>query len=142
MAACLWQMNPNRTAAEVKEAMEMSGHIYNSPTELLGYGIPDMRVAASLLMSQSVSENRTTSNWLVYPNPVNDYIILQKKGDINTGEINIELYNVDGRIIKKWIEPASSRIVLRDLPATSVAMFFLRINSGDNFETIKLSKNR
>ena len=45
MATCLWQANPGSTAAQIKQALEQSSHLYNTPDSLLGFGIPDMKLA-------------------------------------------------------------------------------------------------
>ncbi|MEN8116153.1 MAG: S8 family serine peptidase [Bacteroidota bacterium] len=142
MAACLWQMNPARTALEVKEAIELSGHIYNTPSSLLGYGIPDMRWAAILLSNQSVPDTGISTKWLVYPNPVNDFLILQNNELQNQNKIYIELFSAEGQLIKNWIKHGSSRIILKDLPDTAPGLFLLRISTENYFETVKLSKNR
>lgn len=66
MAACLMQASPDRSPFEVREAIKKSAHLYDVPTDSLGYGIPDMMKALALLRSDGSSE---TLDWLVYPNP-------------------------------------------------------------------------
>lgn len=140
MAACLWQMNPERTAVEVKEAMESSAHRCNSPDSLVGYGVPDMRAASLLLQNEQTLKIENIQNWQVYPNPVSDQIVLQYKGSFIQTEINIELYTIAGQLIRLWTKPVAETIVLRDIPRFENGIFLLRINDGHYSETFKLSK--
>lgn len=140
MAASLWQKYPQKTALEIKSAIEMSGHIYNSPNSLLGYGVPDMEIASEILDPVFVSKLEINKNWKVYPNPVNDYIVIQYKGNDIQNKIKIELYSLSGQLIQKWNKPLSRSIVLNDIPKAINGMFLLRISNSNYSETIKLSK--
>lgn len=140
MAACLWQKHPDATAVLVKQAIEQSAHQYHSPDSLLGYGIPNMKIASELLSKQSVPYKEIESNWRVYPNPIQNKIVVQNNGTNFRDEINIELYSLAGQLIKNWIKPASATIVLSDIPAQVNGMFILRISNDKYAETFKLSK--
>jgi hypothetical protein len=141
MAACLWQMNPGRTMAEVKEAIEISGHMHNNPDSLLGYGVPNMQRASLILMNQSVQYEKSSTNWHVYPNPVSDFLILKYSGNSFQKDVSIELYTLAGQLIQQWIKPAAPQIVLSDLPEFANGMFLLKVNDGEKSETFKLNKS-
>ena len=49
MTACLWQANPDKTNMEVMNAIMQSAHLYNTPDDQLGYGIPNYTLANALL---------------------------------------------------------------------------------------------
>ena len=139
MAACLWQRYPNNTAVEIKAALQKSGDQYFSPDSLLGYGIPNMRIASLILDPLSVITVDSNSNWQVYPNPVSDRITVITKEPVN-GDIVLEWITIDGALVKRWNKSYSLKIELNDIPDLSRGMYFLRISSGKLSETIKLSK--
>lgn len=142
MAACLWQENPDKTVAEIKEAIEMSGHQYENPDSLLGYGVPNMKHASDLLAPVSVSVRETQSSWMVYPNPFQNSIVLQNHIGNNQEELIIELYSINGQLVKQWHKPGSRRIVLSDIPELENGMFLLQIWAGHQSQTFKLSKSK
>ena len=139
MAACLWQMFPERTSLEIKVAIEKSASQYNSPDSLLGYGIPDMQQAATLLGYQSSKDIRSNRTWNVYPNPVTDYLVINTNIPAS-GKIVLEWISTDGILIKKWNKNYASKIVLNDIPEVGSGMYFLRVRSGNTTESIKISK--
>ncbi|WP_167619314.1 S8 family serine peptidase [Maribellus sediminis] len=139
MAACLWQRYPNKTAVEIKVALQKSGDRYFSPDSLLGYGIPNMRTASVILDPLSVTIVDSNSNWQVYPNPFSDRINVITKAPVN-GDIVLEWLTMDGALVKRWNKSYSPKIELNDIPDLSRGMYFLRISSGKLSETIKLSK--
>ncbi|WP_346856992.1 S8 family serine peptidase [uncultured Draconibacterium sp.] len=141
MAACLWQYFPEKTALEIKDALEQSGSMVFTPDSLVGYGIPNMRTASMLLNPFSVPVYEKQNNWQVYPNPVNNYVVLQNKGTFSGKEIAIGLYSITGQIIQQWTKPGAQKIVLSDLPDLSNGMFVLKVNDGEKSETFKLNKS-
>ncbi len=127
IAACLWQMFPESTAAEMKDVLEKSASQYNSPDSLVGYGIPNMEIAASLLGYSSIEEIERQPNWTVYPNPVENYLVLQNNGNIIDSEVAIELYSPTGCLIQKWIKPGKQKIIIDNMPKGTGIMQGLRI---------------
>jgi subtilisin family serine protease len=41
MVACLWQALPQKTAFEIMDLVRKSGNNYDTPNNVMGYGIPD-----------------------------------------------------------------------------------------------------
>ena len=142
MAACLWQSSPHATAAEVKWAMEWSANLYDNPDSLLGYGIPDFQRAWIYLVNLSVPDESIEKEWFVYPNPVNDFLVIQKNGVVNSDKITIEIYTLEGRLVQKWIKPNNSKIILSDFGRLSQGMFLLKISSDEKYQTVKFNKIR
>lgn len=140
-AACLWQANPETTASQVKNAIELSANLYNNPDSLLGYGIPDMKIADEILKTSQVLRLEDEGDWLVYPNPMKDYIVLQKKVNVFADKLELSFYTLDGRLINKEIKPDASKIMLTDLASIPSGMFILQIISGDAVQTVKIYKS-
>lgn len=140
-AACLWQANPEATAGQVKSAIEQSANLYNHPDSLLGYGIPDMKLADQILKTSLLERWDDGGDWLVYPNPVNDYLVLQKKTNVVADEIELAFYTLDGRLIRKNIKSDASKIMLTDLSSIAPGMLILQIISGDAVQAVKIYKS-
>ena len=140
MAACLWQENPTHTATEIKAVMEESGRQYNNPDSLLGYGVPNMQLASELLQHSSVKNQKISSEWSVFPNPVQNYVVIQNRNN-NSDEVKINLYSISGQLLKQWIKPGNANILLSDLPGVLSGMFLLKISTDHQSETFKLCKS-
>jgi len=140
MAAGLWGSMPHTTATQVKNAIEMSAHLYNNPNDVLGFGIPNMELAWLILMNLSSHVPEISKQWTAYPNPVNDVLILRNRNNQFLDNITIEVFTIDGKLVQKWIKPDANRIELRDLNSLPKGILLLKISSAHSSETIKLSK--
>jgi hypothetical protein len=140
MAASLWGVRPDATAANVKSVIESSSHFYDKPNDLMGFGIPDMYRAWLSLINMSISDHKISKQWTAFPNPVSDVIILQKNSTIFQDEISIEIFTVDGKLVQKWIRSDDYRVELRDIQYLPKGILLLKISSAQSSETIKLSK--
>ncbi len=140
MAACLWQAFPDATSKHVKQILEISAHLFENPNTLMGFGIPDMQKAYFLLMNSSVKVHSNLNKWKAYPNPISDALILKNKGSQINGEINIEIYSMDGKLLRKWKKPDALQIELNDINSLPKGILLLKISSANSSETIKLSK--
>ncbi len=133
MAACLWQAFPNSTAWEVHQAIEESAHLYNTPNDSMGYGIPDFEIARTLLSDPLGIANYTNKTALaVYPNPLegNEFSF-----SINAKQIRatqMVLSDLSGRIIliKTLTEQPLSKVSLPHDIASGVYLVSMR--DGDN----------
>lgn len=142
MAACLWQAVPNSTAIVVKQVMEFSANLFEEPDSLLGYGIPDFRMAWVYLINQTVPWQSDEKEWFVYPNPIQDVLVLQKNGVLNSSKIEIEIYTLEGRLVQKWTKSDAPKIILSEFGRLPQGMFLMKISSDKNSQTIKLNKIR
>ena len=140
MAASLWGALPHVTAAQVKDAIELSAHLYDNPNDMLGFGIPNMELAWLILMNLSSPAPEITKLWNAYPNPFGDVLILQKRNSQFLEDITIEVFTMDGKLALKWIKNDANRIELRDLNSLPKGILLLKISSANSSETIKLSK--
>lgn len=131
--ACLWQADPTMTNAEIMQIVKQSASQYNSPDNLLGYGIPNFGLALSTLSTKKEDVN----NFKIFPNPVYDN--LQIAFPKNIEEANIELYSVLGeRIFKKSITRNSRTIDLKTLLPGAYILNIQTFEQG--LKTIKLLK--
>jgi len=137
MGASLWQMFPEKTAAEIKSAIEMSASKYNAPDSLVGYGIPDMKVAAELLGYQSAEEFVVNASYKLFPNPVQDQLTIWSLST-EMKELQINLYSLQGKLLKSWHKSAIQKVQL-DLPSLTTGIYLVRITDGSNNESYKIN---
>ena len=140
MATSLWQAAPYATAVEIKQAIELSSSLYDDPDSLLGYGIPDFRMAWLYLINQTSPLQEIENQWKVYPNPVENYLILSQDYTKNYGEVEIEIYSMEGRLLKQWRERNAAKIYLTGLHSLPPGILLLKVNSDKTSETIKIFK--
>lgn len=142
IAACLWQAFPNATALDVKNAIEKSANRYDNPDERIGYGIPDMKKAFQYLTNLSSAAYKKPKQWIAYPNPVNEVLFVQNSRDVKQSEVTVEIFSIDGKLLRSWVKPDFRRLELRDLESLPVGILILKIGSADYSESFKLSKIR
>ncbi|MCB9235249.1 MAG: S8 family serine peptidase [Bacteroidia bacterium] len=66
LAACLIQGHPERNNFEIMEAIRLSGNRQNQPDSLYGYGIPNGRVADSLLTQMDLDKANGGPNLTIF----------------------------------------------------------------------------
>ncbi len=141
-AAALWQANEQATADRVKAAIEQSAHLFPASDSLLGYGIPDLKIAHRLLKAEAIGKDDIPSVWTVYPNPVTNYIVLQKKVRTDYGNVMLSFYTLDGRLVYQKEVSDASKILLTNLHRLPSGLLLLQIRADDATEVVKISKGR
>jgi subtilisin family serine protease len=138
MAACLWQANPKASAHTVRSALIRSGSQYQKPDSLLGYGIPNMLVAHSLLSRSSFATEKTFSDWLIFPNPFTESFTFFSSSATSEGT-NAEIRDISGRLILSRFFPGAGpyRINEPDLPG---GIYFLKLSAPNGSEVHKILK--
>jgi serine protease AprX len=140
-AACLWQANPGASSFEVKNAIEQSAHLYHNPDSLLGYGIPDLKIADRIMKSPLSLKVEKQSFWLVYPNPVSDYMVLQKSSNLTFNKVRLSFFSLDGKLLHEEVKHDGAKIMLQNLHTLPPGLLLLRIISGNMTETVKIRKS-
>jgi serine protease AprX len=96
MIASFWQAVPNLDNQTIIDVVRQSAHLFENPTDELGYGIPNFQQA---LDAAVLSIGETPQNKLVvYPNPVKDrlYVSFPEAADAD-----MTLYNQLGQIVSQ-----------------------------------------
>ena len=65
LGTCLWQGFPEFNNMRIIRALKEAGSTSSSPNDRIGYGIPDMKVAFTLLLSEYATSGSTVSPCLV-----------------------------------------------------------------------------
>lgn len=140
MAACLWQAVPGASARDIKAALEKSANNYLNPGAQLGYGIPDFRKAFLDLTKLKSVDFELKGNWTVFPNPVKDRVVLQNNNMIFGNVVRVEMYSLEGKLLKSWIKTNSYRIELSGFESFPNGILLLKIKSNALVEVLKISK--
>lgn len=147
LVTCLWQAFPERSNAEILEAVRKSSSQYNKPDDKKGYGIPNMRIAYNLLQSKIEEETNKRilgNEWLkAYPVPfISTFTVLVNPQQ--TSRASIVLHNTTGqRIFIKYIDAQSGiyqRIPFYNLSSLASGIYWLTYNDGKNTRIIRLVK--
>ncbi|MDD4226551.1 MAG: S8 family serine peptidase [Mariniphaga sp.] len=141
-AACLWQANPHAHAIQVKQAIEQSANQFAHPDSILGYGIPDMNRADQILKSSLNITRSNQSSWKVYPNPAHHFIILQRRGSATWGNIHLQFYSSEGRMLHQEIHPDAPEIMTYNIRLFPPGIYLLKIISASDTESVKITITR
>ena len=139
MAACFWQCARHLPAAEIKKTIEKVSHLYAKPHPQLGFGVPDFEKAWHYYFPMGIANLEKSVDWVVYPNPVLDNLILQKKST-NTGKTDVAIFSTDGKILWQKTFSRGNRLVLDEMNQLPVGILILKISAEGKTETFKLSK--
>ncbi len=95
LGACLIEAYPSRHSEEIAGFIRRSAHLYTSPNDSMGYGIPNFDTAFSLATPQYLVQK---DSYQIYPNPVEDYLILDTKAR-KDWRCTLRIYNMQGTLL-------------------------------------------
>jgi len=137
--ACLLQAFPEKSLAQIKQAIIRSSHLYPHPNNQVGAGIPNFKLAYNTLLYSSVS---VSEDILLFPNPVCDAfsILWQgRKNDIST----LNIYGLEGKSV--YTTQVSETGVLQELMlfasdiGLSSGIYFLYIKTNSDTKQIRFA---
>jgi serine protease AprX len=132
--ACLINAHPNMTAMEIITAVRESGHQFNTPDIYLGFGIADLCVALTELNQQSASLNELELSFQIYPNPTNDFLVIELNGE-NIMNQKLEILDMAGRVLHtQEIDAPQTKISVSTL---SRGVYQLRVG-GEAMNWVKM----
>lgn len=139
LAACLWQAFPELNNMEILKKIEESSHIYSSPNNKIGYGIPDFAKAANI--AELSTNNPNVLIYKTYPNPVKDFITIEFNNLINS-DINVKIINAVGSVIKniRFQDFLNTEIHIDNLDTIPNGIYYIKINSKQLNLTTTFSK--
>lgn len=129
LAALLWQKQPDLTNQELFDLIISLGNNYANPNNEYGYGIPS---AARLV----TGFDDKTIEILAYPNPFNNYLIIENIGSTN----NFNIWNLLGEKVNSDVEFYDNGSLLINTTNLPQGMYILKVNYGDSDHIIKLIK--
>lgn len=108
--------------------------------QIYNFEIKDFKLVYNSIQSR-VEKNQFNDGAFVYPNPFENEIHVFFK-DHPKNQLNLKLYDMDGKVIKSWYDLNQNFKELKiSVPNLQKGVYFLEINNGNNYkETCKLIK--
>lgn len=134
---CLWQSRPEVQNGHVMQVIRESAHLFNNPTNQMGYGIPNFEDAYNALLVLGLENQLLAEQFALYPNPVSTNVNVSFPQNLEQAEIRI--FNVLGKLVlKKQIYPLNNSI---DVSSLTSGMYIASITSNNKTNSFKLIKN-
>lgn len=98
-AACLRQAFPTKSNFEIMDAIRESAHLFKTPNDSFGYGIPDLAIAFMILGNKSEAKpNQAFEQLSISPNPftneLNFYFV-----SLKVDKLNASFYDLQGKFL-------------------------------------------
>ncbi|MBT8319076.1 MAG: S8 family serine peptidase [Gramella sp.] len=128
-AASLWQVNPSWTNLELMEILRKSGSQFQSPDDLLGYGIPDLAKAFKEFENKKIEIDEFT----FFPNPVQNVLSFVNP---DSQDFDVTIYDTLGQKLlhKKKVQ---NQIDLTGFSSGIYIVMFEQNNSRNSFLILK-----
>jgi subtilisin family serine protease len=144
LIACLWQAFYDFSNMDILDAVQKSADRYNNPDEQYGYGIPNFRVAYSILQTKRMEKTDAILNgkWIMaFPVPYRQHFTVALKAP-SSGLANLRLFDATGTLLVEKNVPVvqgSHYQVPMNVPSARYhGIFYLRYSDGTNTTTLKL----
>lgn len=130
--ASLWQAFPERTNAQVMQAVREAAHLYPNNTPQMGYGIPNFSEA---LENLGVEENTAFAKaYTIIPNPADTIFEIVSKE--NTDEMEVLVFDMLGKkVLHKMIKAANNTL---DARALDTGVYLVQVIVGQKRYSQKL----
>ncbi|QIE58970.1 S8 family serine peptidase [Rasiella rasia] len=134
--ASLWESRPEVRNDVIMQVIRESAHLFNNPTDEMGYGIPNFEDAYNALQLLAIEEQVLKENFAVYPNPVRDVMNVSFPKTIE--EATVSIYDVLGkRVLQQKITSTGNRVNVSQL---SEGMYIAKVTgegTSNNFKILK-----
>ncbi len=131
------QIEGNIISWEPTEGTTTSGEITLTVTD---GSLSDTEIFTIAVSDSPVSIDDITLDWIAYPNPVSDILMIRFDGLI-TSDLNIQIISMDGKVpITKQISTPGIQTLPIDLRSLNRGLYYCRILSSDIIETFKFVK--
>ena len=87
--ASLWQSRPEATNAQIMQIVRASAHLFDNPTDLMGYGIPNFEIAYNALQILRAQTQFLEIQFAMYPNPARDIISFTIPSGIDNAVVSV-----------------------------------------------------
>lgn len=140
--ACLKQACPNATPMQIIATIKRSAHLYLSPNNQLGSGIPNMGNTLNIINDTNplIQVNKSLN---VYPNPFSDNLKMMYYSN-DTKNLNIEIFDYLGRLFYQTdITPMNAGynvIQLNDVQSLPNGMYIFKLSGNNTSVSAKITK--
>jgi len=137
MAACLWQINRKISAEKLREIIQFTSSQYISPDSLIGYGIPNAKLAYYQLLFGVVSHT-----YHVFPNPAKNFINVHLFSEKDKN-VDIEIFDLKGVKLSDYQNKTTfdgHNFFTISTQNLAIGVYILRVNFENNKGVVKFVK--
>ncbi len=136
VVASLWQSRPEVPNAQIMQIVRESAHLFNNPTNQMGYGIPNFEDAYITLQQLGIEDEFLLSNFALYPNPVSSRINISFPQQIQNAQFIV--HSILGReILTTEISPTNNTVEIETLTSGMYIATIVSNNKRISFKLIK-----
>ncbi|MFK5982300.1 MAG: S8 family serine peptidase [Flavobacteriaceae bacterium] len=136
VVTCLWQSRPQTPNNQIMDIIRESAHLYNNPTDQMGYGIPNFEDAYLALQQLGIEDEFLLSNFALYPNPTTSIINISFPEGIS--EADFTLYSILGnKVLSTQISKNANSVNIESL---TTGMYIATISSNNQKISFKIIK--
>ena len=134
--ASLWQSRPEATNAQIMQIVRASAHLFDNPTDLMGYGIPNFETAYNALQILGAQAQFLNIQFAMYPNPARDVISFSIPSFIDSAVVSV--YTIAGQqVFSSEITPQQNTL---DISGMATGIYIAKVISGGTKNSFKLIK--
>tara|TARA_A100000171_G_scaffold52224_1_gene69650 strand:+ start:39549 stop:41171 length:1623 start_codon:yes stop_codon:yes gene_type:complete len=112
--ACLWQSRQEVKNNRLMDLIRQNSHLFNNPTNEMGYGIPDFEEAYHALQVLGTEDQMLKETFAIYPNPVTDVFNVSFPQQLERAVVII--YDVLGKkVLEKEISAVDNKVNISEL---------------------------
>ncbi|MGK0386096.1 MAG: serine protease AprX [Patiriisocius sp.] len=134
--ASLWQSRPQTTNAQLMQIVRESAHLFENPTDQMGYGIPNFETAFNALQLLTIEDQFLTLQFAMYPNPAQDFVSFAIPSTIDSALVRV--YTITGALV--FSSEISQEQNTVDISILSAGMYVAMVASGSTQNSFKLIK--
>ena len=139
LSAILWQAHPQLTAQQIIGILQKSGHQYNTPDNILGYGVPRLSRAEQIINEELVplgTEGSILNAIFLYPNPTEGDLTLTIPVALRDKKATLEIYNQSGNTLFKKTLLLTEKTPVAPTQLTT-GLYILKIRVGEQERSIR-----
>lgn len=134
--ASLWQSRQEATNAQIMQIVREASHLYENPTDQMGYGIPNFQEAYNNLQTLGINEVALQNNFALFPNPIDTFVNISFPK--HTNQAIFTIHNVIGKkIIDTKISRNNNQIDTSNLPS---GVYIATVKTETTTNSFKLIK--
>tara|TARA_B100000795_G_scaffold138072_1_gene103149 strand:+ start:19715 stop:21340 length:1626 start_codon:yes stop_codon:yes gene_type:complete len=134
--ACLWQSRPQTTNAQLMQIVRESAHLFENPTDLMGYGIPNFETAYTALQMLAIEDQFLETQFALYPNPSQDVVSFKMPSFIDKAEVNV--FTINGLLV--FSSEITQQQNTLNISEVASGLYIATIASGATKNSFKLIK--
>ena len=134
--ASLWQSRPEVTNAQIMQIVRASAHLFENPTDLMGYGIPNFETAYNALQILGAQADFLEIQFAMYPNPAQDVVSFSLPLGIEKATVLI-FTSIGQQVLSSEISANQNTIDISDINSGT---YIVSVESGGTKNSFKLIK--